>query len=346
MGEFFDFDSHPGHLYVVATLLPLASFLVLLLAGLVRGLVRNYRHTGWAAGLYHMLGSDHPQRGPADVATGAIGLAFVLSLIGFLRFADDQGLFTGHHAGHEHAGSAGAVKDQDDHDKDHGRKDADHEHDRSAVSWSGHIVWAEIGFASDEKPKPATQLTLGYHIDSLAAIMFLMVTLIATLIHLFSIGYMSEELAPVVEDHQVHTEHGHLRRRGRFGRFFLYMSLFCFSMLNLVLADNLFQVFVSWELVGLCSYLLIGFYYERRSASNAANKAFITNRIGDAGFIIGLLIIWTHLGTFNFDELFKQVRAPAHDARHELEFAGEIVRAKFVEDNPGSGTKSVEITTH
>src|SRR5437870_4454642 len=160
----------------------------------------------------------------------------------------------------------------------------------------------------------ATVLTLGYYIDSLSAIMFLMVTLIATLIHVFSIGYMSEELTPVVEDHQVHTEHGPLQRRGRFGRFFLYMSLFCFSMLNLVLADNLFQVFISWELVGVCSYLLIGFYYERRSASNAANKAFITNRVGDAGFLIGLLILWTYLGTFNFQEIFQQIRCPAQDS--------------------------------
>ena len=91
----------------------------------------------------------------------------------------------------------------------------------------------------------------------------------------------------------------------------MFLSLFCFSMLNLVLADNLFQVFVSWELVGICSYLLIGFYYERQSASNAANKAFITNRVGDAGFIIGLLILWTYLGTFNFEEIFAQVRAPS-----------------------------------
>jgi NADH-quinone oxidoreductase subunit L len=118
---------------------------------------------------------------------------------------------------------------------------------------------------------------------------------------------MDEELQPMVEDHHVHTAEGHFRRRGRYGRFFLFLSLFCFSMLNLVLADNLFQVFVSWELVGICSYLLIGFYYERQSASNAANKAFITNRVGDAGFIIGLLILWTYVGTFNFQELFQQV---------------------------------------
>ena len=91
-------------------------------------------------------------------------------------------------------------------------------------------------------------------------------------------------------------------------------------MLNLVLADNLFQVFISWELVGICSYLLIGFYYERRSASNAAIKAFVINRIGDAGFIIGLLIIWTYVGTFNFEGIFKQIRSPE----------GRIVKSKML----------------
>ena len=95
----------------------------------------------------------------------------------------------------------------------------------------------------------------------------------------------------------------------------MYLSLFCFSMLNLLLADNLFQVFVSWELVGICSYLLVGFYYERHSASNAANKAFITNRVGDAGFIIGLLILWTYVGTFNFEEIFARHPLPRSRCR-------------------------------
>ena len=97
---------------------------------------------------------------------------------------------------------------------------------------------------------------------------------------------------------------------GRFGRFFMFLSLFCFSMLNLLLADNLFQVFISWELVGICSFLLVGFYYERRSASNAANKAFITNRVGDAGFILGMLILWAYVGTFNFEDIFRTIRLP------------------------------------
>jgi NADH-quinone oxidoreductase subunit L len=318
MGEFFDFATRPGHLYVVATLLPLASFVVLLLAGAVRWLLRSYRQSNWAAGLYHALGGDNPQRGPAYIATAAIAGAFILSLIGFVRFAQDQDIFG------EHGGHGPGV---------HAEKDVTVEEGRELV-WSGNVTWAQIGDSPEDNATPGTLLAVGYHIDSLSALMFLMVTLIATLIHIFSIGYMSEELQPVVEDHQVHTENGHLRRRGRFGRFFLFLSLFCFSMLNLVLADNLFQVFISWELVGICSYLLVGFYYERRSASNAANKAFITNRVGDAGFIVGLIILWTFVGTFNFEELFRRVRSPAADKRGPLvnlpqsSRPGQIVRAR------------------
>ncbi len=156
----------------------------------------------------------------------------------------------------------------------------------------------------------------------------MMVTFIATLIHIFSIGYMADELEETVEDHQVHGPHGHLHRRGRFGRFFLFLSLFCFSMLNLVLADNLFQVFVSWELVGVCSYLLVGFYFERKSASNAANKAFIVNRVGDAGFIIGLLILWTYVGSFNFQDIFGMVRSPTRDTHGGLVLGGEFLRGE------------------
>src|SRR5262249_29707436 len=172
---------------------------------------------------------------------------------------------------------------------------------------SARLDWAHVLPAGLADSQSGTILQLGYKIDHLSTAMFLMVTFIATLIHLFSIGYMSDELAESVADHQVHTQDGHLHRRGRYGRFFRFLSLFCFSMLNLVLGDNLFQVFLSWELVGICSYLLIGFNYERRSASNAANKAFITNRIGDAGFIIGLLILWTYVGTPNVQELFREI---------------------------------------
>lgn len=145
------------------------------------------------------------------------------------------------------------------------------------------------------------EVSLSYYIDSLTLTMFVMVTLIATCIHIFAMGYMSDELTEEYVDHQVHMSDGsHLHRPGRFYRFFSYLSLFCFSMLGLVIAGNIFQVFIFWELVGICSYLLIGFYVERKSASTAANKAFIMNRVGDFGFLIGLMVIWTYFGTFNF----------------------------------------------
>jgi NADH-quinone oxidoreductase subunit L len=264
-----------GWLYVGATLLPLASFALVLVGGALRGAVRPYRQTEWGGAIFQALGGDRPRKAAAYLATGAIGLAFILSLIGFILFARQFGL-----SHHEPPPSTPP---------------------HHAEAWFGQMTWASLSFGGPT----ATQLTLGYYIDSLSAIMFLMVTFVATCIHVFSIGYMSEELQPVVEDHQVHAENGHLH--GRFGRFFLYLSLFCFSMLNLVLADNLFQIFVSWELVGVCSYLLIGFYYERTSASNAAIKAFVTNRVGDAGFIIGLLILWTYVGTFNIQDLFHEL---------------------------------------
>ncbi|WLD12248.1 NADH-quinone oxidoreductase subunit L [Planctellipticum variicoloris] len=144
-------------------------------------------------------------------------------------------------------------------------------------------------------------LSIDYHIDGLTLLMFCMVTFVATCIHVFSIGYMADELTEEYLDHRVELQDGReLGRPGRFHQFFAYLSLFSFSMLGLLLSGNLLQVFAFWELVGICSYLLIGFHYERVSATTAANKAFIMNRIGDFGFLIGLMIVWTYLGSFQF----------------------------------------------
>jgi NADH:ubiquinone oxidoreductase subunit 5 (subunit L)/multisubunit Na+/H+ antiporter MnhA subunit len=146
------------------------------------------------------------------------------------------------------------------------------------------------------------KLTIGYYIDTLTLVMFSMVTLIASCIHIYALGYMHDELHDVV-DHEVTLSDGqHLHRRGRFHRFFQYFSLFSFSMLGICIAGNLAMVFVFWELVGICSYFLIGFYFERHSASTAANKAFIVNRVGDFGMLIGLMALWTTLGTFHFGD--------------------------------------------
>jgi len=120
----------------------------------------------------------------------------------------------------------------------------------------------------------------GFLLDPLSAVMVLVVTGVGFLIHVYSVGYMAHE--------------------GGYYRFFGYMNLFMFAMLTLVLANNLLLMFVGWEGVGLCSYLLIGFYYLKKSASDAGKKAFIVNRIGDAGFLLGLLLIAVTLGTIRF----------------------------------------------
>jgi len=132
-------------------------------------------------------------------------------------------------------------------------------------------------------------VTIGVKLDSLTVIMYFMVTFVAFWIQFFSLGYMegrSDEINGVSKYH----------------RFFAFMSLFCFSMLGLVVASNLLLLLVFWELVGLCSYLLIGYYFDRKYASDAAIKAFVVNRVGDFGFILGLALVVTYLKTFDLDE--------------------------------------------
>ena len=129
-----------------------------------------------------------------------------------------------------------------------------------------------------------------------------------SLIVLFSVGYLREE-RNVVDDHVAHVH-----RRGRFGRFVLYLGLFAASMLNLLLADNLLQVFVGWELVGAWSYFLIGFYSERPTAVAAATKAFVVNRIGDAGMLVGIAVAWQVFGTLNIQELIQAAAVWPADA--------------------------------
>jgi NADH-quinone oxidoreductase subunit L len=127
----------------------------------------------------------------------------------------------------------------------------------------------------------------GILIDNLTAVMLLVVTGVSTLVHLFSVGYM----------------HGD----PRYNRFFAYLSIFSFSMLGLVLAESLFFIYIFWELVGLSSYLLIGFWFEKKSAADACKKAFIVNRVGDFGFLIGILIIYATCGVLGYDDVFLAI---------------------------------------
>lgn len=188
-----------------------------------------------------------------------------------------------------------AMQNEASHDASHAA--ADHNNPPPEYISGDWYTLARFGEGSG-----SLKLTIGYYIDALTVAMFCMVTLIASCVHIYAFGYMHDELHDYT-DHEVHLANGeHLRRRGRFHRFFQYLSLFSFSMLGICIAGNLAMVFVFWELVGICSYFLIGFYIERHSASTAANKAFIVNRIGDFGMLIGLMALWTTLGTFSFGD--------------------------------------------
>jgi NADH-quinone oxidoreductase subunit L len=176
-------------------------------------------------------------------------------------------------------------------------------------------VWQYTGYAHDNPGKPFEKIVYtwlgtdtghmnyvkrdgtpaafhadaGFLLDPLSAIWLLFVTGVGTLIHIYSTGYMAHE--------------------GGYYRFFGYLNLFMFSMLTLILGNNYVLMFVGWEGVGLCSYLLIGFYFHRASASTAANKAFIVNRIGDAGFLLGIFTIAWYFGSLRLTEITHMARS-------------------------------------
>ena len=160
----------------------------------------------------------------------------------------------------------------------------------AAGALTGAAPFGEHGFGiSFWEWIPAGQftVTVGFFVDSLTACLLIVVTTIGLLVHVYSVGYMGHD-------------------RG-YWRFFAYLNLFMFSMLLLVLADSFLVIFVAWELVGLSSYLLIGFWFPRRSAALASKKAFIVNRVGDVGFVLGISLIWVSLHTLNVQAVLAQI---------------------------------------
>jgi len=141
-------------------------------------------------------------------------------------------------------------------------------------------------------------INLAFLIDPLTCIMLLVVTGVGFLIHLYSVGYM-------------HGEEG-------FTRFFTYMNLFMVSMLLLVMGNNYVVLFIGWEGVGLCSYLLIGYYFDRVSAAKAATKAFVVNRIGDAGFLVAIFLVYVNFGTLDYTQVFAQAAKLSPDAAYAI----------------------------
>jgi NADH-quinone oxidoreductase subunit L len=151
-------------------------------------------------------------------------------------------------------------------------------HGRTEASWS----W----IPADGGP----MATVGVLVDDLTIAMLVLITLVSLLVQVYSLAYLHDETAPAL------------------GRYYAYQSLFAFSMLGLVLAPSFVQMFVFWELVGLCSYLLIGFWYDRPAAARAALKAFWITKLGDLGFVAGIVMLWSATGTFHFGTLFGMAR--------------------------------------
>ncbi|HEV8573843.1 MAG TPA: NADH-quinone oxidoreductase subunit L, partial [Dehalococcoidia bacterium] len=146
----------------------------------------------------------------------------------------------------------------------------------------GEKSWEWVQFGDFE-------IRLGFFVDQITIVMLAVVSFVALLVQIYSVGYMRDD--------------------PKYGWYFTCMSLFAASMLTLVLADNLLLLYAAWEGVGFCSFLLIGFWWERRSAAEAAKKAFITTRIGDVGFLIGILLLWREAGTFDITEIFEFAEA-------------------------------------
>ncbi len=170
-------------------------------------------------------------------------------------------------------------------------------------------VWLQVGEYT---------LHVGYQLDRFAGIMALVVVTVSFMIHIYSTGYMAGD--------------------ERYGRYFAYLNLFSAAMLGLVLANNYLQAFIFWELVGLTSYLLIGFWFEKPSAANAGMKAFITTRLGDVGLLIGVFLIFTVTGTFQFSQVFGLVEVGA--------LAPGIVTAIALLIFAGAVGKSAQIPLH
>ena len=164
-----------------------------------------------------------------------------------------------------------------------------------AISFAAAVfVWTQ-GFVAEQTwtwiPADGGPIaTVGVLVDPLTNAMLVLVTLVSLLVQIYSLAYLSDE------------------RPAPLGRYYTYQSLFVFSMLGLVLAPGFLQMFVFWELVGLCSYLLIGFWYQRPAAARAAVKAFWITKLGDVGFIVGIVLLWSATGTFEFTELFEKAQ--------------------------------------
>ncbi len=154
----------------------------------------------------------------------------------------------------------------------------------TAASWDFTFSWIDFHTTLNNIP---LKLDIGIMVDNLTAAMLVVVTTVSALVHLFSLAYMKDDV--------------------RYSRYYSFLGLFTFSMLGIVLTNNYFMMYAFWELVGVSSYLLIGHWYEKKSAADAGKKAFIVNRVGDFGFLVGIMIVWMQFSTTTFSGIFGAI---------------------------------------
>ena len=191
-----------------------------------------------------------------------------------------------------------------------------------AILWSqiqGHdpylwtFEWASAG---------SFHLSMGIIIDQLTALMLVIVTTVSFLVQIYTDGYMAHDPS--------------------YPRFYAYLSLFSFSMLGLVISPNIVQIYIFWELVGMCSYLLIGFWYDRKGAADACQKAFVVNRVGDFGLLLGILGLYWATGTFGFEEMGDRLTELVSSGAVSSFLAGLLAILIFM----GPAAKSAQFPLH
>lgn len=281
---------------------------------------------------------------------GAI-IAGIIALSGSYRAAmigaPADGADAGHHDhahdGHDHGGHAHGAHDHGDHDHDHHAAAAPGSRPAELVTTgllfvSAILSWIAFFFITAPEGEVAhvtvlpwmTSGTLAFNwafrVDTLTAVMLVVVTTVSSLVHLYSIGYMS------------HDEHR--------PRFFGYLSLFTFAMLMLVTSDNLVQMFFGWEGVGLASYLLIGFWFKRPSANAAAIKAFVVNRVGDFGFALGIFGVFVLFNSVEFDTIFPNASSLVGTKMHFLSWDFDALTVVCILLFIGAMGKSAQFLLH
>jgi NADH-quinone oxidoreductase subunit L len=367
----FDIDATPGLLFVYGALLPLFGFVLIALLALLHHFLKRYKESeGLAGACYLLIFGEQPGNAAGLTATVTVGLALLLGLLGLGAYMDrTSNFYEGDRPLTERQlqGRGDPLTDRQmqrrivsverglavckpEHQTDLRKQLDQRVKDRAAgrekflAGWHQSAPWLQVLPTAPSDGQHATMLGLGFHIDGLAAVLFVLVALLSFLIHLYSLEYLKDELKEEIPDETVHQEFGTYKRRGRFSHYYLFLSLFTFAMLHLVIADNLFQVFLSWQLVALCAYLFTGFWYERPTAAEAATKVFLLNRAGDVALVAGIALLWSGLGTLSFQDMAARVRAPLQDRNGLVTPGGQFVYADVDEEGrvraaePGQGT--------